>query len=142
MADFAVRQFNASPQGRQAPSNPLFRLFFELERTTLGPIAGAAEELVSRQNPNIVPTPILEAMKDGFQQAKTFDNIIENPWLAFALNVGLDPITWIPGAWTVKGAKLISRTGKGALRVTGLPKTRFAQTVTRNFDGAQNFFGT
>lgn len=108
-------------EGRAPPSNPLLRILYEAQRP-LGAVAGAAEELKFRQE-GLDPSPILGAMGRGFRQAKDFNAITKDPWLAFALNVGMDPVTWIPGGAFVKGAK-------GATKLVGLDKAyKYAQGV-------------
>ncbi len=86
------------------PHNPLLRILYEQQRITLGPIAGIAEEAQLRSQ-GYDPQPWSQALISGFREAKTFDNVTDNPWLAFALNVGADPVTWIPGSWITKGTK-------------------------------------
>ena len=68
---------------RSPPQNKLLRALYEIERVTLGPTVGVIEEYFVDVDPDIAKKPIWEAMRDGWKQAKTFDNIVENPWLAF-----------------------------------------------------------
>lgn len=123
----------AEAAGRTPPENRFLRLLFNIERTTLGPVAGLAEEFVTREQ-GLDQTPYWEAMKSGFNQAKTFDRIIENPWLAFSLNVGADPATWIPGSWIVKGTK-------GATKILGVKKVAHAVKSIERIDRLDSWFG-
>lgn len=108
-----VSATGAGGEGRTPPTNPLLRILYEAQRP-LGAVAGIAEEAKFRQE-GYDPAPWIDALSSGFKEVKNFDSIVSNPWLAFALNVGADPVTWIPAGWIVKGVK-------GAAEVVKLDK--------------------
>ena len=97
----------------QPPKNKLLRILYELERATLSPIAGIAEELkFQEEHPSAKDTNLIKAAIDGYKKHKTFNDVVDDPWLAFAMNVGFDPITWVPGAAYVKLGKGFAKYSK------------------------------
>ena len=131
----------ARAAGRVPPHNPLFRLLYEAERFTLGPTVGIIENIQERFDPRIKADPIWQAMYEGWKEAKTFDNIIKNPWLAFALNVGADPLTWIPGSWLIKPTSKLAKVFVKGFFKTGVQNYKYAAKSLHFAEQAKDFLG-
>jgi len=118
-----------STGGSQAPSNPLWRILYEIGRP-LGFVAGASEELYRRgTEEGYQPTNVIKAGAEGFMQHKTFGDFVEDPVAAFIADVAADPITWIPGGWVAKGVKTPLKLGERAAVASGFTKLPVVESV-------------
>jgi hypothetical protein len=119
----------------------LLRGLYEIERLTLGPTVGIIENALDGNDPFIQQKPLHRAIYEGWRDAKTFDNIVANPWLAFALNVGADPITWVPASWTTKFYKIVGGAAKRGIMVTGLQNVPAVSRTLMHGARARDYLG-
>jgi len=89
--------------------------------------AGLVEERVRREQ-GFAETPYSTILRESAanllpfiadrKRRTTYDDLVENKWLAFGLNVFGDFSTYVPFAWTAKAARIPLAAAKGTLGAT------------------------